>query len=1056
MRKYVLSITILLLVLSLGCQGTKGLPPSLEITFNSSDWQFEGTPPLPTAVIRSDGKTRAFRLEATSQHGWEGEVQVEGSFPTGVQWELVPSPLKLSQGQSIQASLKFSASPVSSPQIILFKLVGSDGSSFEARLKIQSPPLAFKESETPSTAKEPPTVPEEKRPAPRSTVTPRTIPGEIQSSHFGFLGASFDAQGMSELRVRWDRPHPGPFIWGRIEPVRGQYHWQEADHLVEQNQIQGFGTLATIWPFAGWDQASWESSASATPLVFEQELGRSRHRPYDLEAYRKFVTALVERYDGDGKADMPRLEVPIKYWEVGNEPSMQSGFNTFFQGSSEDYLELLKVTYQAVKQADPEAKVLHAGMAGMEPWMVSFWEPIFEKGKQYFDIANIHSIGASEELNVPQFVALLSKYGVRKPIWVTEAQHRTGRGLKGGYISPEEHGQILAKSYVIAFAHGVDKVFYTTFRAPQSGPAEFKESALIAANGEKRPAYYALKTLIQKVDGFTSAERLARGRYRFEVGDKVVYALWGAGPLPPGIEGKVKVTEISGRERVVDAASLSLNDALIFVEVLPPEAQGSLPKEPGKEENREEGQGSSAGGTGIPRYPRATRAAVPDDMKVALGLPSEALCEGYTTAAPAQEVKSWYQGQMSAWSLEHEGSFSPPDRPGAMVYTQQYRKTDKGAFIVVQAVPQGHTFILIATGSWEAIQPLGIIPGEGGTPGKAGKEGKPGVEEGQGSGESYAELGSGTVTFTVSPVDPSYLKRVEPLGNLNPSAGHTFPTDHGGLEFSGIREIRAPADGVISEIRCKEGGDYRVVITHTNTFRSWFDHLATIEPSIMSQIEAVAGKLKPGQEARMLKVPIEAGQVIGTGPKGAVGIDWGVWDEEVTLGFIHPDKYGRMVHSVHFIPYCEAGLAETLLKKLPRTAEPRWGKIDFDQPGKLVGNWILKGTSGDILAEWKKQLAFVYDKYDPTQVRIAVGGVLNVPGEGKVYQVVGNSPDPAKVTPDSGLVVYRLRGLPEWGEGGLTATIIVQMVDEETIKVEGFPGHPSNPRFTSNAKHYTR
>jgi len=109
-------------------------------------------------------------------------------------------------------------------------------------------------------------------------------------------------------------------------------------------------------------------------------------RPYDLEAYRRFVTALVERYDGDGKDDMPGLEIPIKYWEVGNEPSMQSRFNTFLQGSLEDYFKLLKVTYQAVKQADPEVKVVHAGMVGMETWMLSFWEPIFEKGKQYFDV----------------------------------------------------------------------------------------------------------------------------------------------------------------------------------------------------------------------------------------------------------------------------------------------------------------------------------------------------------------------------------------------------------------------------------------------------------------------------------------------------------------------------------------------------------------------------------------------------------------------------------------------------------------------------------------------
>jgi len=468
----------------------------------------------------------------------------------------------------------------------------------------------------------------------------------------------------------------------------------------------------------------------------------------------------------------------------------------------------------------------------------------------------------------------------------------------------------------------------------------------------------------------------------------------------------------------------------------------SPPKAPGADESV----------SGIPLYPGATMSAVPDDMKTAFGIPSDAVCEGYTAAGSPEEVASWYRDQMSAWSLEHEGSFSPPDRPGMMVYTQRYQKADGSAFIAIQSAPGGQTFILIATGPREMMQQV-MMPGGGGPPGQEQYGGGPPAPE----GTEQDELGYGAVTFTVSPVDLSYITEVEPLGNLNPSTGHTFPTDHGGFVINGIREIRAPASGIISELQYKESGDYRIVITHTNSFRSWFDHLATIEPSILSQVEAAEGKLEPGQEVRMLNIPVEAGQVIGTGPKGAVGIDWGVWDEEVTLSFIHPEKYGRTVHSVHFIPYCEPSLAEALLEKVPRTAEPRWGKIDFDQPGRLVGNWALEDTSGeDLLGEWEKHLAFVYDWHEPTQIRIAVGGVLNVPGKGKVYQVVGNSPDPAEVTIDSGMVVYRLKGLPEWGEGGLTATIIVEMVDAEKIKVEGFRGHPSNPQFTANAKYYTR
>ena len=54
-------------------------------------------------------------------------------------------------------------------------------------------------------------------PTPTPTDIPAPIPEEILKSHFGFLGASFEAAELTELGVRWDRPHPGPFVWNTIE-----------------------------------------------------------------------------------------------------------------------------------------------------------------------------------------------------------------------------------------------------------------------------------------------------------------------------------------------------------------------------------------------------------------------------------------------------------------------------------------------------------------------------------------------------------------------------------------------------------------------------------------------------------------------------------------------------------------------------------------------------------------------------------------------------------------------------------------------------------------------
>jgi len=393
-----------------------------------------------------------------------------------------------------------------------------------------------------------------------------SIPTEILKSNFGFLGATFNALELEALGIRWDRPHPGPFIWGQIEETKGIYNWDNVDQYVARAQQQDFAILATIWPFASWDQAGWDVDDDGS-VVFEEEMGRSRHKPDNMDAYQEFVTALVERYDGDGIDDIPGLKFPIKHWEASNEPSMQDGFNTFFDGSPEDYLEILKATYQAVKAADPEAKVVQGGMAGMEPWMISFWEPILAEGQHYFDIANIHSIGASEVLNVPEFEKLLAKYGIDKPIWVTEAQHRAGMTLHGEELSLEQHAEVMVTSYVLSFAHGVDKIFYTTFRAPPSGDPQFEQSALVGSKGEKRPAYYAVETMINKLNGFTEAEELGTGSYRFRVGDLTVYVLWGSSAVPGEITGQVLVTDIYGQETITANPVVTYSPAFIELTV---------------------------------------------------------------------------------------------------------------------------------------------------------------------------------------------------------------------------------------------------------------------------------------------------------------------------------------------------------------------------------------------------------------------------------------------------------------------------------------------------------
>ncbi|MFQ5816208.1 MAG: hypothetical protein ACE5G7_06900 [Candidatus Hydrothermarchaeaceae archaeon] len=416
-------------------------------------------------------------------------------------------------------------------------------------------------------------------PIPTTTIPPTTPPPTPQAremsfedSHFGFMHPEQSYEEAAELNVHWSRPHPGPFVWHEVEVERGRYDWRRADEFVKRAQSYEFNLLATIWPFADWDQANCRTMLPRDKAEDFMELGKYRSRPCDMVAYEEFVKKVVERYDGDGYNDMPGLLYPIKYWEVSNEPSMQEEL-VFFNGLPEDYFDVLKTTYLAVKEADPNAIVLHGGIAGFGgDGAEKFWQRVLDLGgSNYFDIANHHSIGDGEDIHIPAMKAFLNKNGVSKPMWMPELEF-AARGLGRDRISEDEWAEILVKTFVYAFGEGEDKLFYVGLDLSPGDPESWflyvEKSGYTGEMGpkKKQAPFYAFRTMVEKIDYFTEVEKMAVGQYKFTVDGASVYVLWGSGSLPQEIAGKVRVTDINGNEKDVDASSVVLTGSPIFVE----------------------------------------------------------------------------------------------------------------------------------------------------------------------------------------------------------------------------------------------------------------------------------------------------------------------------------------------------------------------------------------------------------------------------------------------------------------------------------------------------------
>lgn len=303
--------------------------------------------------------------------------------------------------------------------------------------------------------------------------------------------------------------------------------------------------------------------------------------------------------------------------------------------------------------------------------------------------------------------------------------------------------------------------------------------------------------------------------------------------------------------------------------------------------------------------------------------------------------------------------------------------------------------------------------------------------------------------FTVSPLKPTDVLSILPLGNLNPPQ-HTFPTDHiyfalstGATAPANAFTVYAPTSGRVTTISGRaNSGDFKVQVSVTGTVSYYLDH-------ITPRADLAVG------------TTLAAGEVVGSNSGAAGAVDLGVIDlANARTGLINPKRYAKQtVYGDAPLSYYVDPLQATLYAKVQRTGSDKNGKFDLDVPGRLVGNWFLQDLPVDSSANsaaWGKQIAFVYDPADPATKVISVGGALSVTGG--VYQVAGLAPDFASVGTASGPVGYQLyRNSGPGGQLQLIGLLMVQLTADDQIKIETFAGETQTTRpFTNAAVIFTR
>lgn len=252
-----------------------------------------------------------------------------------------------------------------------------------------------------------------------------------------------------------------------------------------------------------------------------------------------------------------------------------------------------------------------------------------------------------------------------------------------------------------------------------------------------------------------------------------------------------------------------------------------------------------AEGIEIPLYSGATESSIPSGMKSGFGITADLTCEGYITSASAEEVMNWYKNQMGDWTLMGENTFSPPDRPEVMMYTQHYRKDDNGVFIFAVSDPQmGRTIFGIVTGSWSLIQGCGEMkppseePGGGPSPG--------GITMNY---EAYPDTDDAPVLeFIWGPPDlqPSQIVRVSPYGVWEGEGGIYKSEPATEIEIvttTTHNPVRAPCPGTITYVYVGEDGVGAVALRYGRNYVVIQHHVVDIPDNVVPGLKVEAGTL---------------------------------------------------------------------------------------------------------------------------------------------------------------------------------------------------------------------